>query len=29
MKVEIDGQNLGKFENLSLRIEKEALRVVV
>ena len=29
MKVEIDGQNFGKFENLSLRIEKEALRVVV
>ena len=29
MKVEIDGEKLGKFENVSLRIENEALRVVV
>ena len=29
MKVEIDGQKVGKFTNMSLRIENEALRVVV
>ncbi len=29
MKVEIDGQRVGKFANMSLRIENEALRVVV
>ena len=29
MKIEIDGEKLGKFENVSLRIENEAFRVVV
>jgi diacylglycerol kinase family enzyme len=29
MKVEIDGKRIGKFQNVSLRIENEALRVVV
>ena len=28
-EIEIDGEKLGKFENVSLRIENEALRVVV